>query len=112
MRMHESCADCGLVFERHDGFFLGAMPISYAMTFLVWLLPVGLLWGFGIVGDVLAVILAVIGAVGFPLLFYRTSRSWNLGLYYAFLPHELPANRRSDIPVDDLDVSVPRKEDA
>ena len=29
----------------------------------------------------------------FPILFYRSSRSWWLMNYYVFLPQHLPANR-------------------
>ena len=29
-----------------------------------------------------------------PVLFYRSSRSWWLANYYAFLPHHLPVNQR------------------
>jgi len=42
--MHERCPACGLKFEREDGYFLGAMYISYglgigaiaALAALVW----------------------------------------------------------------------------
>ena len=42
--MHERCPECGLKFEREDGYFLGAMYISYglglgaitALSVLVW----------------------------------------------------------------------------
>jgi hypothetical protein len=42
--MHERCPECGLKFEREDGYFLGAMYISYglglgaitALSALVW----------------------------------------------------------------------------
>lgn len=33
-RMHERCAVCGLKFEREEGYFLGAMYISYALSLL------------------------------------------------------------------------------
>ena len=31
-RMHERCPVCGLKFEREQGYFLGAMYISYALA--------------------------------------------------------------------------------
>ncbi len=34
-------------------------------------------------------------AVLAPLALYRSSRSWQLMLYYFFLPQHLPANRRA-----------------
>jgi len=30
--MHESCPNCGLKFEREQGYFLGAMYISYGLA--------------------------------------------------------------------------------
>ena len=38
------------------------------------------------------VVLGLIGALLFPVLFYRSSRSWWLMLYFMALPHELPIN--------------------
>ena len=58
-KMRETCAVCGLKFEREEGYFLGAMYISYgialvaiaALSLLVWRfsdLPFDriVLWGF------------------------------------------------------------------
>jgi hypothetical protein len=45
-----------------------------------------------VIGTTSAIILAGVGAIGFPALFYRSSRSWWLMNYYFFLPQHLPAN--------------------
>jgi hypothetical protein len=45
-----------------------------------------------VIGATTAIVLSVIGAIVFPALFYRSSRSWWLMNYYIFLPHHLPAN--------------------
>ena len=42
--MNERCSICGLKFEREQGYFLGAMYISYALALAVILLLVALLW--------------------------------------------------------------------
>lgn len=34
-KMHERCPVCGLKFEREEGYFLGAMYISYALALLM-----------------------------------------------------------------------------
>jgi uncharacterized protein (DUF983 family) len=34
-KMHERCPACGLKFEREEGYFLGAMYISYALALIV-----------------------------------------------------------------------------
>ena len=34
LSMNERCPDCGLVFEREPGYFLGAMYVSFALSVL------------------------------------------------------------------------------
>jgi hypothetical protein len=41
-RMQECCPNCGLKFEREQGYFLGAMYISYGLA-LVTIVALGLL---------------------------------------------------------------------
>ena len=44
--MHERCPNCDLKFEREQGYFLGAMYISYGLA-LVTIVALGLLlWAF------------------------------------------------------------------
>ena len=90
--MNKACPSCGLQFERDEGFFIGSMSINYGVTLVVFLTPVMLLTYRGRLGSTAAVVLAGIGAIGFPLLFYRSSRSWWLMQYYALFPRHLPAN--------------------
>jgi hypothetical protein len=40
--MHECCPNCGLKFEREQGYFLGAMYISYGLA-LITIVVLGLL---------------------------------------------------------------------
>lgn len=93
-RLNKQCPSCGFLFERgnDEGFFLGSMSLNYGVTLIGFLTPVVLLWYFKVIGDRTAIVLAVVGAIGFPMLFYRSSRSWWLMNYYFFLPHHLPAN--------------------
>lgn len=90
----DACPDCGLKFEKDEGFFLGAMSLNYGVTLVCYLVPVLVLWLTGVIGPQLAVGLALAGSVLVPLLLYRSSRSWQLMLYYSFFPQHLPANRR------------------
>ena len=92
-QLNKQCPDCGLLFERDEGFFLGSMSLNYGVTIFVFLVPVLLLYLVGVLSGVTAAVLAGVGAIGFPILFYRASRSWWLMSYYFFLPHHLPANR-------------------
>lgn len=89
-----ACADCGLKFERDEGSFLGAMSLNYGVTVCGFMVPVLVAYLAGLLAGRPAVILAGLGAVGFPILFYRSSRSWWLMNYYLVLPHHLPANQR------------------
>ena len=90
----KSCSKCGFRFERDndEGFFLGSMSLNYGVTLICFLLPVMLLAYYKTIGTTTAIVLAGVGALLFPALFYRSSRSWWLMNYYLFLPHHLPAN--------------------
>jgi uncharacterized protein (DUF983 family) len=91
--LNSECPDCGLKIERDEGFFLGSMSLNYGVTILCFLVPVLLLYLVGLLSGMVAAVLAGIGAILVPILFYRSSRSWWLMSYYFFLPHHLPANR-------------------
>lgn len=93
--LRPSCPKCGLELERGEGFFLGSMSINYGVTIVAFLVPVLVLWLTDVIPAPWAIGSAVVGALGFPVLFYRSSRCWWLAAFYVFLPHELPANRRA-----------------
>jgi len=92
-QLNKSCPVCGLQFERDEGFFLGSMSLNYGVTIFVFLVPVLSLYLAGFYSGTVAAVLAGAGAIIFPVLFYRASRSWWLMSYYFFLPQHLPANR-------------------
>jgi uncharacterized protein (DUF983 family) len=91
--LNRECPACGLSIEHDEGFFLGSMSLNYGVTLIFILTPVALLWYEEAISDRTAGVLALAGAVVFPALFYRSSRSWWLMSYYFFLPQQLPANR-------------------
>jgi hypothetical protein len=43
--MYELCPNCGLKFEREEGYFLGAMYISYGLALVTIVALALLLWG-------------------------------------------------------------------
>ncbi len=92
--VNKTCPSCGFRIERDndEGFFLGSMSLNYGVTIVLFLVPVMLLAFYKVIGTTTAIVLAGVGAIGFPALFYRSSRSWWLMNYYLFLPHHLPAN--------------------
>lgn len=94
-QLNDACPDCRLRFERDEGFFLGAMALNYGVTVVVFLVPVVLAWYAGWLSGRVAVGLAIGLSLVMPMVLYRSSRSWQLMLYYFFLPQHLPANRRA-----------------
>ncbi len=94
-RMAPACRECGLKFERDEGSFLGAVSLNYGVTVCGFLVPVLLAYLAGWIGGVTAGVLAGAGAILFPVLFYRSSRSWWLMNYYLVVPQHLPANQRA-----------------
>ena len=92
--LNKSCPRCGLTIERDEGFFLGSMSLNYGVTIVVFLVPVLLLYLADVFSGFTASVVAGLGAVLVPVLFYRASRSWWLMNYYLFLPHHLPVNQR------------------
>jgi len=94
--LNRDCPVCGLVIERDEGSFLGSMSLNYGITLIFVLSPIAILWYLDVFSDRVASFLALAGAILFPALFYRSSRSWWLMSYYFFLPQHLPANRAAD----------------
>lgn len=93
-RVNKECPLCAFKIERdHDeGFFLGSMSLNFGMTLMCFLAPLALLTYYKVIGTTAATVLAGGGALGVPVLFYRSSRSWWLMQYYCLFPHHLPAN--------------------
>src|SRR5450759_5488881 len=68
--VNKACPICGFRFERDndEGFFLGSMSLNYGVTLVGFLLPVMLLAYHHVIGTTTAIVLAGIGALGFPAL--------------------------------------------
>jgi DNA-directed RNA polymerase subunit RPC12/RpoP len=92
---NQECPQCGFKIERDDGFFIGSMSLNYGVTLVGFLNPVLLLAYYHVIGVTFAGVLAGVGALLFPVLFYRSSRSWWLMNYYIVFPQHLPANREA-----------------
>lgn len=96
--VNKDCPRCGFRIERDDGFFIGSMSLNYGVTLVGFLTPVMLLAYRGAIGTTTAIVLAGVGSIGFPMVFYRSSRSWWLMQYYLFFPLQLPANKETSPP--------------
>jgi uncharacterized protein (DUF983 family) len=101
-KVNKACPACGLLIERDDGFFIGSMSLNYGVTLVGFLTPVLILAYRGVIDSTTAIVLAGVGAIGFPLAFYRSSRSWWLAQYYLLFPQHLPANKQEEAKGDDL----------
>ena len=67
-------------------------PWAFRVPIVLCLLPTALLWYFKKIDGTVAAVIAGVAAIGFPILFYRSSRSWWLMNYYLVFPQHLPAN--------------------
>ncbi len=84
--MARSCALCGLVFERAQGYFVGAIYLNYAATALIVMGGYLTLWRLTTLSPAAQLALWVPVAIVFPLWFFRYSRSFWLALEYALNP--------------------------
>lgn len=92
--MHETCAECGLRYEREPGYFVGAIYVNYAVTAVACLggaialdVAVGLpVWA------QLAVACSLAALV--PVVFFRYSRSLWLGIDHLVTTTDETAERR------------------
>ena len=85
-RMHANCRQCGLQFEREQGYFVGAIYINYAATVAVAVPGFFLLDAFTGMTINQQLTLWLPFAVIFPLLFFHHSRSLWLALDHLFNP--------------------------
>ena len=87
-RMNSRCDYCGLIYEREQGYFIGAIYINVIATeslLLVALLIYGLVTG--TISQMILTVLIVL-AIGLPLVFYHHSRSLWLCLDHILNPRK------------------------
>ena len=70
--MFERCSVCGLKFNREQGYFIGALYVSYALSIPPVLLLLAILWPFTTWGK--ALLLAMVAYVPFVPFMVRLSR--------------------------------------
>jgi Ca2+/Na+ antiporter len=77
--MHETCASCGLKYEREPGFFLGSIYFNYGLTAMVatMVYPIAT---FGLKYPRTPTIVCIVTfVVLFPICFFRHARSLWIG---------------------------------
>ena len=87
-RMHEECRNCGLKFEREQGYFIGAMYINYVATVAIAVPGFFIMSIFTNLTIDQQLWIWISFAVIFPLLFFHHSRSLWLVLDHIFNPPE------------------------
>ncbi|MEM9026348.1 MAG: DUF983 domain-containing protein [Verrucomicrobiota bacterium] len=100
LKLRETCPLCFMKLQRGSGWFLGPMVVNYGFTVFVFVLPI---LGAALL-DLLpmkpALIAIAVITVIMPILFYPYSWSLWFGIYYCFLPEELPANNKKFEHID------------
>src|SRR5207244_3717352 len=84
--MHERCGVCGLVFEREQGYFVGAIYVNYAATVGITVAGFLLLDSYSDLSIGTQIVLWSVFGITFPLFFFRYSRSLCLSIDYVFNP--------------------------
>jgi uncharacterized protein (DUF983 family) len=97
LSVHDRCRVCGLLFEREEGFFLGAMVFNYVFAVLIaGVLPCVLFLtglAYAPLREQITVFLGALAAgLILTVVLYVPSKSLWLMTYYLFLPRDLPAN--------------------
>jgi uncharacterized protein (DUF983 family) len=92
LTMQSRCPHCSLLFEREEGFFLGAMVVNYILSALLAVEAPCLLLLAGVLSPALAVGIVIGLCLLLPFLFYRPAKSLWLMTYYGLFPRHLPAN--------------------
>ena len=86
---HKTCPNCGLVIDKGNGFLLGALPVSYAIFVVLWLIPLLIAWLTKIVSYEMAFGLIIVGGIVWPILLHNSCKMISLGGYYFFMIKEL-----------------------
>ena len=97
--MYEACLECGLNFEREQGYFVGAIYVNYAATVLIAIPGYFILDAWTSISLRQQLALWIAFCVVFPLLFFHYSRSLWLALDHLFNPvnslYSVPAKNRA-----------------
>ena len=95
--MNEACPFCGYVFGREEGYFTGAMYVSYGLGLAIVFAIIGILWPFWpteTIGDVgLLLVVASLAYLLFVPIVYRYSR-----VVWLHLDYVVTVRRQSDRP--------------
>lgn len=104
LKMNSRCPECGLIFEREEGYFMGALYISYGTATLIMALMLGV--GHFVFPETdLGIVALVVIACFIPLTPMVTRYSRVVWIY--FDRWAWPERAEPDAPARDLDGSPP-----
>jgi len=86
----DTCEVCNFKYDRENGFFLGGIPVSYALICIFWIVPWLVAYFFGwapVLWTVLGIITVVIAFTYFG---YAYCKCLWLGIFFCFAKHEMP----------------------
>lgn len=86
--MNPACPDCGYVYEREDGYYIGAIYINMVVTLSIIVIGYYLLDGYAGLTLLTQFIVWGLFSAFFPLLFFRYSRGIWINLDYFFTAGE------------------------
>jgi uncharacterized protein (DUF983 family) len=88
--MYPDCVNCGLRFEREQGYFIGAIYVNYAVTAIIMI--AGYVWLDRVLHLSLTkqLILWIAFGACFPLFFFRYARSLWLSIDHLLDPENRP----------------------
>ena len=93
---HDTCDACHLKYDRENGFFLGGIPVSYALICTFWIVPWLIAYFFGWAPVLWTVIGSISGAIAFTYLGYAYCQCLWLGIYFCFAKNEMPVLDRTE----------------
>jgi uncharacterized protein (DUF983 family) len=91
-QMAPACPVCGFVYEREQGYFIGAMYINYGLTVLAIMVGWVILELIVKVSSYLLVGLLGIIAIGIPIIFYPYSKALWMAVDLWFDPPKTPGD--------------------
>ena len=92
--MYERCSACGLLFEREQGYFVGAIYVNYAFTVGITIAGFLVLDRYTDLTLTTQIVMWSVFGVLFPIAFFRYSRSLWLSVEYLFNPEPLQVMER------------------
>ncbi len=92
--LRDHCPNCGVSFEREEGYFLGAMLVNLLVAEGITVAIVAILMVYAKLELLPLEIVAIVFAVGLPILFFPFSRTLWMAVDIALDPPELQTERR------------------